>query len=72
MRFSPVQAVVSLLLAYGLTAVEARGRTAEVRELIAAAVSAKLGPIDSIEVEVLAVEGKQLLDVDVGAAPGQT
>jgi flagella basal body P-ring formation protein FlgA len=53
MRVSVVPVVASLLLAHGLDSVEARGRTAEVRELIAAAISAKLGAIDSIEVEVL-------------------
>src|SRR5262245_50557318 len=53
MRASLVPVVVSLLLAHGPSAVAAGGRTAEVRDLIAAAVSAKLGPIDSIDVELL-------------------
>ena len=53
MRASLVSTVVSLLVAHGLAAVEARGRTPEVRDLIAAAIAARLGPIDSIDVEVL-------------------
>ena len=53
MRAAFVSIVVSLALAHCLVAVQAREGTAEVRELIAAAVSARLGALDSIDVDVI-------------------
>src|SRR6188472_2222665 len=53
MRAAFVSIVVSFVLAHCLAAVQAREGTAEVRELIAAAVSARLGALDSIDVDVI-------------------
>jgi flagella basal body P-ring formation protein FlgA len=53
MRTAFVSIVVSFVLAHCLAAVQAREGTAEVRELIAAAVCARLGALDSIDVDVI-------------------
>lgn len=53
MRAAFVSIVVSFALSHCLAAVQAREGTAEVRELIAAAVAARLGALDSIDVEVI-------------------
>ena len=53
MRAAFVSIVVSFVLAHCLPAVQAREGTAEVRELIAAAVCARLGALDSIDVDVI-------------------
>jgi len=53
MRAAFVSIVVSFVLAHCLAAVQAREGMAEVRELIAAAVSARLGALDSIDVDVI-------------------
>lgn len=55
MRAALLSVVLTLVAATGLTTLEARERTAEVRELIAAAVYAKLRAIDSIDVEMIDV-----------------
>src|SRR5215208_7023904 len=53
MRAAILSAIVSLLLAQNLAALDGMRGTREIRELIVAAVSARVGSADAIDVDVI-------------------
>jgi flagella basal body P-ring formation protein FlgA len=70
LRAAILSALVSLFVAHDLAVVDAMRGSRDVRDLVAAAVSERLGPIDSIEVDVIDAPADASSYESASPAPG--